>query len=825
MSDILDDNEKLTDEAEVDDGMLIIFPDEDEDQEEVSADTEEDDGEAFSLSFGKVNAARKEEEFSYLPFLNIPEVVDEDEEDDDGDGESFSLSFGKVSAAKKERDYVYLPFLNVDENATEEEKDEDAEDEDDDSGIDVVGGDLFDLTPLKTKDSSKSRDSGSSKGQQNGKKQSSKKGKNVSSQKKKQSKNSITQKPNKVQQIISQIDPEILASVSADPRQMMMLEETIRSELIKQAAHNAVARELGTDSADARDFSQKRTQQGKQRPSNGRQKQSASGLSFSKQEMPRKNKTMIVDASTISEFGSEEPKPKPAVKNTVQPPAAPTTQQVVNAQPPASNNTAPPAAQPVIVSQTIPAPTVQQTASTPTQSTVRKTYTPTSPAAIRAAMKSGALSFENASSQSSDGGSDSSQNSAQSAHNRKRIELQKQLGEKRSGCVIGAIALLMAVFIAIIALISGGDIMTQCSYNESFTQAQTMYANGDYEGAIKILEGMKDYSQTASLLNECYYALGQKAQNEGDAETAISYYDKTIDYDAARRSRIEIQQNEAEKYYASAVKKNDIELYQKAYSLYAEALSEIESYPGILSDAELKEVQNKANSVRFDYAMLLYENGEYIEAKSHFENLMNSSYEEADTWYYSSRYNIGKLYFESDDYLSVVQELECFENNRYGLDDHTYANAAAYLALSRLYRIDEASDENSDDLQPLFSLCMKAHEGVEGELKSELEAGMRSKKFDEIKLTGFWKNDKGNYIVFENGEMSFYAANEINGGVAEVFSSEIKLNDGSVSVKYAGKSFVIMENISFESTYHMAPKTLTFVNPYDGKTYRMTRFR
>ena len=89
MSDLFDENKDLETAAEREDGLLIIFPDDNDDQ-----DSDDNDGESFSLSFGKVNAAKKEEEFSYLPFLNIPEVVDEDEDDDDSDwDDDFDLDF------------------------------------------------------------------------------------------------------------------------------------------------------------------------------------------------------------------------------------------------------------------------------------------------------------------------------------------------------------------------------------------------------------------------------------------------------------------------------------------------------------------------------------------------------------------------------------------------------------------------------------------------------------------------------------------------------------------------------------------------------------
>ncbi len=832
MSDILDENKEKDEIAENEDGMLIIFPDENDDEEEETAAAEEDDddGESFSLSFGKVNAARKEEEFSFMPFLNIPEVVDEEEEDDD-DGEGFSLSFGKVSAAKKERDYVYMPFLNVDESAAEEEEKQDEDDDDDDdSGIDVVGGDLFDMAPLKTRESSskaKNTDRGSSKAQQSGKKQPpQKRGKGgTAQQKKKPQKNSAPQKPNKVQQILAQMDPDIIASVSSDPRQMILLEETIRSELIKQAAHNAVARELGVDTPEVREPQKKRpAQQGKQRNGGGQSKAPA-GLNFSRQQIPQRKTTpvSIADTSTISEFGVTAP-PEPAPAPV---PAAPVQTSIPVVQPPVQQIPSNPVpSQPVIVQQQIPPqPVQQQTPSVAAQSAPRKNYTPTSPAAIRAAMKSGAISFDTAA-QAAESASESPVSSAQAAQNRKRLEIQKQMGEKRSGCVIGAIGLLMVVFIGIIALISGGDIMKQCSYNESFSSAQVMVENGDYEGAIEVLNEIKGYSQTASLLNECYYALGQQAQAEGDYETAIAYYRSTVDFDTALRSRLDLQKEMADSYRTSASELNDSELYQKAYSLYVDILSDAEANEGILTDNELKEIQNKSDAARFDYAKILFEKEEYLEAKGHFEELMYSSYSEADNWYYNTRYCLGRVYFENMDYLSTVQELDCFENSRNGLEDAEYAKAVAYLALSRLYRIDETADADTSTLQQLFSLFMKANEDIEsGDLADELRRGMSSQKFDAIKLIGFWRNDNENYIVFENGEISFYLVNEINGGVAEIFSDEISINDNKFSVVVGGKEATIMESISFDSTYEMSPGVLIFVNPYDGKTYRMHRFR
>lgn len=838
MSDILDDN-KITADGENEDGMLIIFPDENTDDE---AAAEENDGESFSLSFGKVNAARKEEDFNFLPFLNIPEVVDEDEEEnvngsDSDDGEDFSLSFGKVSAAKKERDYVYMPFLNVDESAPEEEPEPEKESEEEDSGIDIVGGDeLFDLTPLKTKDSSsgakaKNSEKGAQRNTPAAKKSApQKKGKAPAGQQKKKQpqKNAVPQKPNKVQQIMAQMDPDIIASVSADPRQLLMLEETIRSELIKQAAHNAVARELSTDAIEISEPVRKRqSQQGKPKGTGNQQRSNVSGgLSFAKQQLPKKKSTpvSIADTSTISEFGGEASSstqpPQPAVKTAAQS-AVPVIQSIPNTVP------TPIVTQPVIVQPPIQPQPVQQT-STPTQPPQRKQYTLTSPAAIRAAMKAGSLSFDTpatATAQASDSASDSSANSTQSAQSRKRIEIQKQLGEKRSGCVIGAIALLMVVFVAIIALISGGDIMTQCGYSESFSKAQTLVDRGDYEGAIEILEGIKDYSQTAALLNECYYELGQRAEKSEDYETAIDYYNKTVDYDKAIRGRIDLQKLQADEYRAAAAESNDSELYMKAYSLYVSILSDFETYPELTDTSESKEIQNKSDAAKFDYAKVLFEEENFSEAKSHFEALMSTSYAEADTWYYNTCYNLGRVYFENGNYISATEELQYFENSRHGLEDADYVNAVAYLGLSRLYGLEADSGNDIVTMQDLFSLLVKAYEGAEGDVKAELESAMSAPEFTEIKLLGFWKNDTENYIVFENGEISFYLANEAVGGLSEIYSDEMYFVDGDVVLTVNGIEYVVMKNVSFESTYQMSPQTLIFVNPYDGLTYKMYRFR
>ncbi len=843
MSDILDDN-KINADGENDDGMLIIFPDENTDDEVVE---EENDGESFSLSFGKVNAARKEEDFNFLPFLNIPEVVDEEDEDstadedDADDGENFSLSFGKVSAAKKERDYVYMPFLNVDESAPEEEAEPEKEPEEEDSGIDIVGGDeLFDLTPLKTRDSAsgakaKSGEKSAQKNAPSAKKPAQqKKGKAPAGQQKKKQpqKNAMPQKPNKVQQIMAQMDPDIIASVSADPRQMLMLEETIRSELIKQAAHNAVARELSADLTELPEIPRKRPpQQSKPKNAGNQQKSNLSGgLNFSKQQLPKKKNTpvSIVDTSTISEFGSEAvtptTSPTTAPTATTSTPAAsantvPVVQQMPNAVP------TPIVTQPVIIQPPIQPQPVQQP-STAAQPTQRKQYTPTSPAAIRAAMKAGSLSFDTpATAQASDSSSDTASGSAQSAQSRKRIEIQKQLGEKRSGCVIGAIALLMVVFVAIIALISGGDIMTQCGYSESFSKAQTFVDRGDYESAIEVLEGIKDYSQTAALLNECYYELGQRAENGGDYETAISYYNKTVDYDKAIRCRIDLQKLQADEYSAAAEETNESELYMKAYSLYVSILSDFETYPELTDATESKEIQNKSDAAKFDYAKVLFEEENYSEAKSHFESLMSTSYAEADAWYYNTCYNLGRVYFENGNYISAKEELQYFENSRHGLEDSDYANAVAFLGLSRLYGLEGDSADDVVTMQDLFSLLTKAYEDADGDVKAELESAMSSPEFTKIKLLGFWKNDTENYIVFENGEMSFYLANEAVNGLSEIYSDDIRFADGDVILNVDGTEYVVMKNVTFESTYQMSPQTLIFVNPYDGYTYKMYRFR
>ncbi len=827
MSDLFDENKDLETAAEREDGLLIIFPDDNDDQ-----DSDDNDGESFSLSFGKVNAAKKEEEFSYLPFLNIPEVVDEDEDDDDS-GESFSLSFGKVSAAKKEQDYVYLPFLNVDENVSSDDEEDDDKEEDDDSGIDIVGGDsFFDLTPLKTKDTdsslkrqkSKSSDKSSGASANSRKPQVPKKGKTSGGQKKKMpAKNGAPQKPNKVQQIMAQMDPDIIASVSADPRQMIMLEETIRSELIKQAAHNAVAKELGVVEVEVREAPKKRQASSERsRQPEGKMRNSAPGLSFARQNTGNKNSrtVSIADTSTISEFGAEAPSVQPAAVQNPMPKAQP---QVQTQAPQIKNvpSAAPIVTQPVIVQQPVqsaPTQTPSQTQSTASsQSTQRKPYTPTSPAAIRAAMKSGAMSFDTPSESSSESSSGSTQN-------RKRLEIQKQIGEKRSGCVIGAIALLMVVFVGIIALISGGDIMEQCGYNKLYSRAEELVAKGNYNNAIVILEDIKGYSQTASLLNKCYYEVGKKEQDAGNYEAAIEYYNKTVDYEDAVRSRIDLQILRADEYAADAEKEKNAEQYLKAFELYSGMLEELEKYPKIASDTESEEIKNKSNSARFEYAKLLYNSEKYADAKGHLENLKNISYADSDTWYYNTCYNLGCSYFTSGNYISAEDELSVFIEEKHGLDSASYAKATAYLALSGMYSIQNMQNEDTQSIEKLFALLMKANESeLDDKTLKEVRSAMTSAVFDRLKLNGIWKSDDSGSVKYDGSKITLNIANQAANGIAEISSEEIRFENGNVIISVNGSEYTVLSSMSFDSTYQKSPQTLTFVNPYDNQVYTMYR--
>lgn len=846
----MSENEKdlgfeIVDDADVkeekeDNGMLFIFPDENED-----SDSDDDGGEGISLSFGKVSAKKKEEDLRFLPFLNIPDRADEEEEDpndfsgkksDDDDDENVSLSFGKVSAARKEEDYVYLPFLKSEEEISKDEKEEEEEEDD---GIDIVGGEeMLNLTPLKTSNTGKRIDSFdrdeddvrrpspyAKKKPGAGKK--GPKGASSQGQRKKPNgqRPQAQQKPNKVQQILSAMDPDVLAAVSGDPRQMMLLEETVRSELIKQAAHNAVAKELSGDVLAELESQQKiksmqqrdsRPQQGgRQRPkqpSYREPRERNATLNFAHADIHSgKSNTPLMDISqTLSEFGEEAPAiPKPQ----------PQVQQIPQVQPQVQPK---PVVQPVIQQTPAAAPVQQQTSPVQTpqaQPQQRKAYVSNSPAAIRAAMKAG-MAMPDSTQPSAPSSNDSVQKPVNAQNKNRTPQIAPKQGENRSGCAIGIIVAIMIVFVGLIVIISGRNACSNLESSGAYEQAEMLYQEKRYEEAIDVLSEITDYPKSGNLICDCYYMMGKNAEASGDLDKAIEQYSKIKSKDYT--SYKDVVSAVRELTLKSARQLENEEKYIEACEKYNNFLA---SYSESMTETDREQFEKTGNACKYKYAKILFDDAKYSDAETYFRQLKLINYPGAEAYYAKCLLRAGEMYFNNGQYGLAKEKLSFISEGQDALNDEDYAQALDYYSLSS-HNVSISSNMLVDDeLKSNLSLLEKAFSMTEDEeMKELITKAMSDYAYDKFKLVGKWKLNGMNYFeLTEDGtitiKFSFNVMQDVKIGTFKVLA----IQKGRLAAKNDDGESFMLDRLNFEPMTSSKPDKVAFVNMYDNIAYTFYR--
>lgn len=845
--DIVDDAVETADEEEEkeDSGMLFLFPDENTDEEEP-----DDDGEGISLSFGKVSAQKKEEDLRFLPFLDVKEDTSADDDEpfsSNGDSE-FSLSFGKVSAAKKERDYVYMPFLNTDDTSAEEEEKE--EEEEPDTGIDIVGGeeDMF-TTPLKPRSEEPEPDTETKKPlggfgslfAEKERKPQGKKNQRASSQKKKNAQRQPKQslKPNKVQQIMAAMDPDVLASVSGDPRQMMLLEETVRNELIKQAAHNAVAKELNTDILNDVDVPSQRNRNSQQRQKNGRppqnqrqrsREQSDGFLSFARQPSRKDSQipgqSFMNTAETISEFGTESSvKPAPSVQEIPAPqPAATPPAQTMNIPQPTTPPTpivppvTPPVTTPPVQHNTTPLTTnISRKSSTLYSAPVppkKMGMTPGAASAVNPVLATGMAQPKPV----------ITDVSVQNVLKNKRAEVVNKQNDTRSGCVIGVIVGVMLLFVAVISILFGGKVCAEQEKSDTYDRAVALYYEGKYEDCCKELENILDYSKTAALYYNCIYKMAEKKEMAADNTGAIELYErigedfenyKTV-YTKLRTLKLAVAEKDEQKLK-----------YVQAINGYDDILSK---YSDGMKQADIDALREKRNNCCYNYTLILFNKGDYSGAEQYLKELGEANYLDSKDYYDLSLLNEGSTFYKAGQYNMAREKLLPFAESQGTLKFNEYAYALYYLGVSthNIMLNSDGSEISFEELSKQFDVLERAYGMVKGStLEESLTSAMKDRIYDRVRLVGSWYINDTRYkdtkfVYAEDGSVTQILKFDLQNG-ADEFNSRSKVQNGTLTVYGETSTVDLFTEIEFGNLYTSTPDRFTFKNPRTGLTYTMVR--
>ncbi len=780
MSDDIYENGGLTPEDEID-SPIFIFPDETEeddadsypaagasDEETVStrlfaspAASDKADGSA-RLTFGRVQASKKEKEFVLMPFLDDPV-----EEDDDDEGEESRLTFGRVKATKKEKEFVFMPFLNISEedspDSTADAKsyvvrpdgtvfdegmlllplsplddDDDSDDEfdiveppsgldldDDDIGIYVTDADPEDFLRRPAKSAANSSRSPSKKSSKGGGKKTS----SASSQQRKPSggsgKKGKSKKPSgpsaeeQFRNAMMNINPEIRRAAMRDPIQRAALEQAVRIALVQQAAQEAVAMTTGSPggygnfglakkqpSAPQKKPKKKRTPPPMPAPAPppAMQRQSpASGINV-------RGFSFGGFGSTPAEYASPVPAASPA-------PAAPETNQndFTSNESFEFNPGAPDVTQDPVLASLTPssapqlAPSEQQdsvlsaisgTGSSGSTSGA-KTISSYSPAAIRAAMRAG---IDLTLPQTAAAAASASQSSASA----QKAKLLETTATRRSGCLIWLIVLFIVFFIGVLAIAVWPSLSTELKYQE----ASSMMAAGNYIAASELFEQLDDYKDSETKACEAIYTYAYSLQNEGNYAEAIRLYEDISNYAAASERSAECRYILGKQYIAAGD--------------YAAAYDQLYLIPRYNDAGDL------AMDSNYRCAMQLYEEENWSAALVRFG--MYPEYLDSHSFWQICKYNSAAEQLEAKQYRGAYTQFSELSG---------YSDANYQAAVAQYYLL--TNGDQSFALTNIKNSLAVIEEYTSQQFAQNI---IKSKLYTGAKLLGSWYDEDGaSYLI------------------------------------------------------------------------------
>lgn len=756
----IDDNNIIGEEEENSfDSPIFIFPDDvpdDDDTDNINLSSDDGAppklfGSSGGLSFDHVDAVKKEKEFVYMPFLDIP-----DEPEDDG--EASALSFSKVKAVKKENEFIFMPFLNDtgniydNESAKEEPKyhlrsdgtlfdeglilmplsplDDDEEDSDehgnddlsDDENDDDVGIYVTDAgadgyiprTPKVPGRGTQNAKSGNKK-----KRPSSPHGVPPKKGGKKGGKG-MPSADDQFRAAMMNINPEIRRAAMRDPIQRAALEQAVRIALVQQAAQEAVALTTGSPGGYGNNFGQPNAhnqgKRGKKRPApaanpfQNPMQTNAAPTPSSPLASSVRGFTFGGFSNTPSEFNVGEPTPAPAAPI----PAQPVNQSDVADYTPANDTpsvSSPDLNQdPIIASLSANAnqgvPSAQQDpamASLTRSASGGKSINAMSPAAVRAAMRAG-VNLTNLPNNSSAPSSALPQNSLSA----QKARLQEAVDTRRSGCLIWIIIAFIVFFIGLIAIAIWPSLSTEMKYQ----QASSMMASGQYLEAGKAFAKLDDYKDSEAKSNEAVYTYASHILESGAYETALELFNSISTYsDSSERI--------AECRYALGKRLMD-------NGEYAEAYDHLRHIPRYADAGELAMESN------YKCATALYEEGNYESARIRFN--MFPDYQDSYSMWQVSQYKCAEQLMTSSDY-----------ENAYALFTELgdYVNSPYRAAIAHYNMLLNGSSASVDDVM----VTLQTLEAYNND--PEAVSAIQSNIFTPARLLGRWQStDNASYMEY-----------------------------------------------------------------------------
>ncbi len=755
-------------------------------------DEPEEEEEKLSISFSKVKAGKKEKEFVFMPFLNI---ADETPEEDSADAHKrFKSSKGTII----DEGLVLLPLEDEEEQKKEEEEERRQEEAKEldivDTGISIVGGDE-EIVPFTPKPSSP-------------KKSTKQKNKKPSGSKK----NPLGGKMSPDDQFraaMRSIDPEILAAVRRDPIQRAALEQAVRIALVQQAAQEAVEKATGRPVfggfSSAPQQSQKRP--GKKKP-NGKSRPTGERFGGVGGVNVRSSGVGVLDLSP-AEFGTptdgdptKPVSPTPAPK-TAEPSiefgavGSVSDMSGVKSSPISAFTPSPNAQQDpafAAISQSHPEYGMPDVAQDPALAALSKTSgdmrprpehnEPTaenvapikpkqpsvssSPAAIRAAMRSGA-DFT------------STQTAARAISSQAQPREQDTDVAKRSGCLVWIIILFITFFIGLIAIAVWPSLSKEFTYEKAVSAMN----DGDYISAVSMFSDLGEYKDSRTKTDEAAYMYADRLETAGNYADALENFLSIDPTYSDTSERIAVCRYNLGKEYLAA-------------GQFADAYDQLYLIPKYLDAGELAKEAN-------------YKTAEKLLAEENYEKAL-------------VRYQMFPDYLDSQNKWQLSQYSyagQLFEKERYDKAYELYKELGSYndsayrSAVSQYDAIATGSGFTVEEMQS--ALAAFAANTNYAEAQTILEGHV----YDKIRLQGSWALGDS-YLRFEftetGNKLTLYVDNE-NTGIPE--NSDV-IFDGA-SVITADRSQVIITIVSFTPETAANPTSVTFRVGENGQEYTFDR--
>lgn len=853
-------------------------------EEETVSEEDGDIDDSVGISFSRYTAENKEGEFFFMPFLDIPDDPDDDSDsdgdEDDEDDEEVSFSFRKVDAeqVKKEKEFIFMPFLNVSDepesSKTEEEEDhlhrvslrgtifdeglylipleseeeephteeQTAVDEEEDSGIYVVsseGGVVPTVPDIPTTGEIKTALRGDDRPRSapGNKKKKKKKpaaaaanrgdnGKRPAPQggNKKPDGKQLTAAEKQFRAAMSKVNPEIRAAVKNDPIQRAALEQAVRIALVQQAAQEAVEKATGRPVFGGSGGGQKRRppRPPQQRPNNGSLLGSSSrarNMSFS----PFTLRTSYDDGG-VSEFGvTEEPTPAaasaPAESAAAAAPAA--------TAPPAQNTGVPDSNQdPVLALLNGSGQEGSAAAESAGQTSRRPAYQ--SPAAVRAAMRTG-LDIETA--QSAVPATATGPKTAVTA-------AEREIQAKRSGCLIWIIIAFAVFFVGIIAIL----VLPNLTKQSEFDKGINLMDRGQYMKAIEIFEGFKPddakyYADCREKISECAYMQASQYHAEGKYYEAYNLLvDKAIPNEETTALALSCNYNYAEQRYAAGD-------WQNAANAYSN-----------LVDDEYEDSVEKYSICQYQLADEKAKQGQYMQAYQGFLTLgsySDSTLRAADMIYeaWNADYNtitesqlndaadtltllgtaealnvLDKIYARADQLAAAGDSVNAYEAY-YALGNYS---EAPYKAAVTLYNIWE-TDTGYGTLSQRESAMQALRQRIG---YPEAEMIINSAGFNPVRLLGNWTDGDSIVTLMRDAEDAERIVLKMD--VASIGDTRIKMEardivfDGNIIYRLTDPSDpnsrrAVFQVTSFDSLVALEPGSMTMYCFLNNREYALAR--